>query len=225
MYRDYLTLTPTRLRIAYATIAMEPNAGRTHSKDPEYFVRSQLPVLENWVKTHWMFSYTPPLAGAIAILQYKAPISSLTLFEQLRIQKSVLITPGIHFGIRGSYFRVGYGYDVEKLKAGLAQIKDFFQEVKHKRQDPKRRSAFVSSRLSVFAVKSLCCYPRGNLEQVQLLLYQTVLVVRTRVFTISRTRMRRPRKRKNLIVELIIGGYIIANESDGGIRRATRNRC
>jgi aspartate/methionine/tyrosine aminotransferase len=39
----------------------------------------------------------------------------------LRLDQSVLIVPGEHFGM-GRYIRVGYGYDTEALLRGLARI-------------------------------------------------------------------------------------------------------
>ena len=43
------------------------------------------------------------------------------MFDRLRVEESLLITPGAHFGI-GRYFRVGYGYDPEVLARGLARL-------------------------------------------------------------------------------------------------------
>ena len=43
------------------------------------------------------------------------------LFDRLRKERSVLITPGDHFGV-GRYIRVGYGYDVDYTLRGLARV-------------------------------------------------------------------------------------------------------
>jgi hypothetical protein len=126
MYRDYLTLTPTMLSDYLATVAMKPAKRGQLLQRTRGIVRTQLPVLDRWIRAHSdVLDYTPPAAGAIALLQYRLPVSSRKLFDRLRIEKSVLITPGAHFGIRGKYFRVGFGYDIEKLRSGLARISEF----------------------------------------------------------------------------------------------------
>jgi hypothetical protein len=40
-----------------------------------------------------------------------------------------LITPGAHFGLRGRFFRVGYGYDKNKLQDGLEIIARFLKSI------------------------------------------------------------------------------------------------
>jgi len=61
------------------------------------------------------------IAGAIAFVRYNLPISSSALFDKLRIEQSVLITPGDHFGVK-KYIRVGYGYDIDRTLKGLARV-------------------------------------------------------------------------------------------------------
>ena len=41
----------------------------------------------------------------------------------------MLITPGAHFGI-GKYLRIGYGYDLGKLKKGLRRFDTLLGELK-----------------------------------------------------------------------------------------------
>ena len=52
-----------------------------------------------------------------------------SLFDRLRKERSVLITPGDHFGV-GRYIRVGYGYDVDYTLRGLARVDLTLQELK-----------------------------------------------------------------------------------------------
>ena len=130
MYRDYLTLTPSMISDILATIAMEPIQRKALLERTRSIVRSQLPVLEKWIDSHSeILDYEAPNAGAIAFLRYRLPISSVALFERLRKEHSVLITPSAHFGIKEKYFRVGYGYDVNKLKEGLNRISEFFSKM------------------------------------------------------------------------------------------------
>ncbi len=129
MYRDYLTLTPSMVSDYLAAIAMEPKRRTELMQRARTIVRTHLPVLDQWIRSHSdILSYTPPAAGAIALLQYRLPLTSIKLFDRLRTEQSVLITPGAHFGIKGKYFRIGYGYDVSKLKAGMARIIKFIHQ-------------------------------------------------------------------------------------------------
>ena len=64
------------------------------------------------------------------------------LFDRLRLEKSVLITPGAHFGI-GRYIRIGYGYDVEKTLEGLARVDELLGELPVA-SGPIRRAATAS---------------------------------------------------------------------------------
>lgn len=121
-YRDYTTLTPTYLSDRLARIVMRPDRREAILQRTRSIIRANLPRLENWVHTHAdILTYIPPLAGAIAFLRYQLPISSTSLFDKLRKEQSVLITPGDHFGV-GKFIRIGYGYDVDFLLRGLARI-------------------------------------------------------------------------------------------------------
>jgi bifunctional pyridoxal-dependent enzyme with beta-cystathionase and maltose regulon repressor activities len=44
-------------------------------------------------------------------------------------EKSVLITPGAHFGI-GSFLRIGFGYDAAKLHKGLKAMEPIIDELR-----------------------------------------------------------------------------------------------
>jgi aspartate/methionine/tyrosine aminotransferase len=129
-YHDYLTVTPNLLSDRLATIAMEPSRREAILQRTRDIIRRNLPVLERWIHSHDdVFSYVPPAAGAIAMLKYKLPIASESLFNRLRLERSVLITPGAHFGV-GRYIRIGYGYDVDQMKRGLACIDPILEELR-----------------------------------------------------------------------------------------------
>jgi len=121
-YHDYLTLTPSFLSEHLADLVMRPRRRDAILRRTRRILRQHLPALEAWIAEHdGLFDYVRPQAGAIALLRYHLPIASETLFHRLRRERSVLVTPGAHFGI-GRYFRVGYGYDAEKLARGLREI-------------------------------------------------------------------------------------------------------
>jgi len=131
-YRDYTTLTPTFLSDRLARVVMEPARREQVLERTRTIIRRNLPRLESWIRSHRdILTYIPPVAGAITFFRYKLPISSAALFDRLRKERSVLITPGDHFGV-GRYIRVGFGYDVDYTLRGLAQVDTTFEELKKK---------------------------------------------------------------------------------------------
>jgi len=127
-YQDYTTLTPTMLSDRLARVALEPRRRVEILARTRGIIRRHLPQVEAWIRGHGeLFEYIPPVAGAIALVKYRLPIGSTALFDRLRLEKSVLITPGAHFGI-GKYIRIGYGYDVARTLEGLRQVDAFLGE-------------------------------------------------------------------------------------------------
>ena len=139
-YHDYTTLTPTMLSDRLARIMMEPARRDKILERTRGIVRRQLPKLESWIQSHdEIFTYIPPVAGAITFFRYKLPISSTALFDRLRNEQSVLITPGDHFGL-GRYIRVGYGYDIDYTLRGLARVDLTLEELKKKNRSKSVKS-------------------------------------------------------------------------------------
>lgn len=146
-YQDYTTLTPSMLSDRLAREALEPARRRRLLERTRAIVRRQLPIVLEWAaarRDH--LGLIPPLAGAISLLSYRLAIPSVRLFDRLRTEESVLITPGAHFGI-GRYVRVGYGYEPKVLRAGLDRLGawlDRFREASGGRGEPSaphRRAA------------------------------------------------------------------------------------
>jgi hypothetical protein len=145
-YHDYTTLTPTMLSDRLARIVMEPERREKNLERTRAIIRRNLPRLESWIHSHDdIFSYIPPLAGAITFFRYKLPISSAALFDKLRQEHSVLITPGDHFGL-GRYIRVGYGYDIDYTLRGLARVDITLEELKKKGSASKSVRAIAARR-------------------------------------------------------------------------------
>jgi hypothetical protein len=75
-----------------------------------------------WLDAHGgLFDYSPPDAGAIVYTHYNHAINSTDLVTRLRIQKSVMVVPGDHFGMDG-YLRIGFGDSPDYLRAALARL-------------------------------------------------------------------------------------------------------
>jgi hypothetical protein len=129
-YHDYTTLTPTMLSDRLARAALEPGRRDAILSRTRRILRENLPRMESWIRSHGeLLDYVPPVAGAIALVSYRLPIGSVALFDRLRLEESVLITPGGHFGI-GKYFRVGFGYDFEKSLEGLSRVSAFIAKLR-----------------------------------------------------------------------------------------------
>lgn len=129
-YHDYLTLTPSYLSDYLADIVMQPKRRDEILQRTRGIIRDNLPVLEKWLAKHAdIFDFERPAAGAIATIKYRLPIASETLFNRLRREQSVLITPGAHFGI-GRYLRIGFGYDIAHTQKGLRRIDPVLKELR-----------------------------------------------------------------------------------------------
>ena len=137
-YHDYLTLTPSYLSDYLADIVMQPKRRDDILQRTRTIIGHNLPVLEKWLGKHAdIFDYARPAAGAIATVRYRLPIASVTLFNRLIEEQSVLITPGAHFGI-GNYLRIGFGYDIAHIEKGLRRIDPVLQELRSKKTAAKR---------------------------------------------------------------------------------------
>jgi aspartate/methionine/tyrosine aminotransferase len=141
-YHDYTTLTPTMLSDRLARAALEPVRREQILARTRAILRRQWPRIEEWIGRHAdCLEAIAPLAGAIVLVRYRLPIGSVALFDRLRLEKSVLITPGAHFGI-GRYVRIGYGYGIEKTLEGLSRVDELLADLpRGRRIDGKRRAA------------------------------------------------------------------------------------
>ena len=144
-YRDYTTIAPGTVSDYLARIVMNPSRRQQVLERTRSILRRQLPSLEAWIHTHDnIFSYIPPLAGAIAYVRYKLPISSAALMNRLMKEKSVLLAPGDHFGM-GRYLRIGYGYDIEHTLKALARVDETLTELQNQRPRRTLRAQAIRS--------------------------------------------------------------------------------
>ena len=143
-YHDYTTLTPTMLSDRLARAALEPRRREEILARTRAILRRQWPPIEDWIRGHGeSLEAIPPLAGAIVLVRYRHPIGSVALFDRLRLEKSVLITPGAHFGI-GRYIRIGYGYELEKTLEGMARVDELIGQIGGGRRIGAKRRAAAS---------------------------------------------------------------------------------
>ena len=119
---DYLTIGPNKLSDRIAQAAVEPaNRERCYART-RAILRENLPIAREWVAGFGgRVTWREPEAGAIALLKYDAPVSSLDVAERVRINQSTLIVPGVHVGLEG-HLRVWLGGREAFLREGLRRI-------------------------------------------------------------------------------------------------------
>ena len=126
---DYTTIAPASLSDTLACAALQPDVRARIGERTRGIVRKNLGVLETWMNAQdGRFRYRAPDAGAICYTHYDAPVNSSEFSEKLRVEKSVLVVPGDHFGM-DHYLRLGFGNPEDELLEGLGRIRDAFDEV------------------------------------------------------------------------------------------------
>ena len=128
-YHDYTTIAPGAASDFLARLALEPARRARIIERTRRVIRENYPVLEAWLRKEGCFEWAAPDAGAICYAKYDLPIGSLELAERLRDEESVLIVPGIHFGMEG-YVRIGFGNDRPTLDDGLSRISRFISKIR-----------------------------------------------------------------------------------------------
>ena len=119
---DYLTIGPSKISDAIATVAVEPaNRERCYARTRE-ILRHNLPIVRQWVTAlAGRLTWREPEAGAIGLFNYNSGVRSVELVERIRVRQSTLIVAGAHVGLEG-YIRVWLGGREEFLREGLRRI-------------------------------------------------------------------------------------------------------
>jgi aspartate/methionine/tyrosine aminotransferase len=120
-YHDYTTIAPGALNDALARHALEPARRERLLARTRGILNRNYPIIAGWLRDHAGFSHAPPDAGAIVYVQYRHTINSTELVSRLRVEKSLLIVPGDHFGMDG-YLRLGFGDEPEQLRKALERL-------------------------------------------------------------------------------------------------------
>ena len=126
--KDYTTIAPAVLSDFLARAALEPDTRRRIFERCRSIILAHLELVRDWAGATPGLRVRMPDAGAICLFAYDAPVPSLELAERLRAEDSVLIVPGVHFGLEGT-FRIGFGYEAEKLPTGLAAVASRLSEI------------------------------------------------------------------------------------------------
>jgi aspartate/methionine/tyrosine aminotransferase len=126
---DYTSIAPGTLSDRLACVALQPSMRAKILARTRRILHANLPVITGWLDAHQdRFSYAPPEAGAIVYVRYGGAVNSTALVERLRVEKSVLIVPGDHFGMDG-YLRIGFGSETRYLRDGLDRLADLLRSL------------------------------------------------------------------------------------------------
>jgi len=118
---DYTTIGPSGASDHLAAVALEPRVRNQLLERTRRILKSNYPVLEEWLKRFGdTFTWHPPQAGAICLVKYRHGVNALQLVEKIRAEHSVLLVPGEHFGLP-NHIRFGYGEELRHFQEALAE--------------------------------------------------------------------------------------------------------
>jgi aspartate/methionine/tyrosine aminotransferase len=124
-YHDYTTISPNVLSDRLACFALQPEKQAKIQVRTRKILHQNYAIVDNWLQKYSdIFEWIPPVAGAITLIKNHLNISSQEFADQVRIEKSVLLVPGIQFQME-NYFRVGFGGEPEHLRTALDRVGDF----------------------------------------------------------------------------------------------------
>jgi len=122
-YHDYVTIAPGALSDRLARVALAPARRERLLERTRGILRTNLPLIEDWLRAAGGFEWIAPEAGAIVYVRYGHAINSTALAHRVRAEKSVLIVPGDHFGMDG-YLRLGFGEPPAYNRTGLDRLRE-----------------------------------------------------------------------------------------------------
>jgi aspartate/methionine/tyrosine aminotransferase len=118
---DYTTISAGELTDRLAAIALDPAVRPRLLDRTRGIIRTGLGTLTRWFERTGGFHWRDPEAGAICLARYDADIPSEELAERLRVEQSVLIVPGSHFGLE-RYVRFGLGMPTAQFETALERV-------------------------------------------------------------------------------------------------------
>ncbi len=128
-FREYVTLCSNVLGEKLAIIALK-NRDKIMERNKQ-IINKNFKIVENWINKHEELFWIKPSAGVVAFPRYSFLLESIELCKRLAEEEKVLIIPGRLFGDQDTeyHFRIGFGYETEKLEKGLGIIDRFFERI------------------------------------------------------------------------------------------------
>ena len=126
---EYLTISASAISMRLAEFALRTEVHRRLVERTRRFLRQGFPNLEAWMGRYdGLFEPVSHQASAVALLPYTFDINSSDLAERLRVEKSVLVVPGDHFGMDG-FMRVSFGLPPEILIPALDRVGELLESL------------------------------------------------------------------------------------------------
>lgn len=123
--RDYNIISCGMIDDYLATIALK-NKSKILERSLS-IVRTNVEIIDKWVKNSKHVDYIRPKGGTTAFLKYSRDVKSETLCKDILEKTGVMLVPGTALDMEG-YLRVGYANSTEVLTEGLARLQKYFDE-------------------------------------------------------------------------------------------------
>ncbi|MHA7146741.1 aminotransferase [Arthrobacter sp. TmT3-37] len=120
--RDYNTISVGMIDDVLARIALE-NKDKILERSRS-IVRTNLQILDDWVRQEPSITYVKPAGGTTALLEYNTDEPSADLAAAMMEDIGVLMTPGSAFDLEGC-LRIGYANNETVLREGLTKVSEF----------------------------------------------------------------------------------------------------
>ena len=118
---DYTTIAPGTVNDLLARLALAPTRRGRLIARARATLRKNQTIVRTWVSAQHGVRQIPPEAGGVTLVRYPGARPSAELAETLRATDSVLVVPGVHFGLE-HHLRIGIGGDAGLLREGLARL-------------------------------------------------------------------------------------------------------
>ncbi len=126
VHRDYNTISVGKIDDHLATLALE-NADRILARSRS-ICRANLEILSAWVEGEPKASFVKPLAGTTALVKMDVGMASADFCRALQEETGVMFLPGSAIGKEG-YVRIGYAFERDVLREGLARVTGFLAQI------------------------------------------------------------------------------------------------
>lgn len=125
LHRDYNTISVGMLDDYFAAVALEHRDAILRRS--RRIVRTNLALLDDWIRAEPGASHVRPRAGTTTLLRYPLAMPSRDFCTRLLEATGVLFTPGSAMEMEG-FVRVGYANNEAVLRAGLPLVSEFLRD-------------------------------------------------------------------------------------------------
>ncbi len=122
IHRDYHIISTGKIDELLAAVAIENKD--TILERNTAACREKVQFIAEWIEKEPHYSFIRPTTGTTCFIKFDMDITSKELCDRLQHEAGVLFVPGSAFEC-DDHFRLGFGNDLETLKAGLAAVSDW----------------------------------------------------------------------------------------------------